>query len=370
MARQSGLILLIDDDEDLLNALTAIIKQAGYNVIAASDGTAGYFLAKDNQPDLVICDVMMPKPNGFEVFKKLKTNPQTTHIPVVFLTARVAKADKHAALQMGVVDYITKPFETKDLLYRIGSVIQSVRSKSGRQGSAPVKPKMEDLINSLTKELPSSYQKYREHFINMLEFIMKNRFKDPVEQEHYIRRALSTPNFINELINDMLLLINIEGGNLDDARPTLDLTADFQEIIYRHMEFYKEKNLKLNILYQSDVVLRAPRFEFTRSAIHLVDNAYKYSPDKGEVTVHLASAGNGGFILTVFDQGEGIPRINRDKVFERSAHFPVKDAIGVSLGVGLYIVRSVAHRMGGSAIVLDSIEHCGVQMSIPPLPTL
>lgn len=124
-------ILLIDDEPNLLVGLSAIMQRAGYLVYSAGNGLDGLRLAQEQLPDLIICDVMMPPPNGFELRKRLAQTPATSVIPFIFLTARMAQGDKLAGLEAGADDYITKPFNREELLARVLAVLR--RQEIGRQ---------------------------------------------------------------------------------------------------------------------------------------------------------------------------------------------------------------------------------------------
>jgi len=122
-------VLLIDDELSLLTVLSATLRRAGYDVSTAISGNKAIEHAKNNVPDLIICDVMMPAPNGFRVREILAENPHTASIPFIFLTARTAKGDAIYALKSGADDYITKPFDRGELLARIEAVLRRTNKK-------------------------------------------------------------------------------------------------------------------------------------------------------------------------------------------------------------------------------------------------
>lgn len=113
-------ILLIDDDETLLELVSDHIKTAGYVPITANNGTSGIETARQQTPDLIVLDVMMPKVDGWEVVKSIR---EFSKVPIIMLTAKGEEADKLRGFRLGVDDYVTKPFSFAELAARIGAVL-------------------------------------------------------------------------------------------------------------------------------------------------------------------------------------------------------------------------------------------------------
>jgi CheY-like chemotaxis protein/CRP-like cAMP-binding protein len=109
-------ILVIEDMPDVRENIQEILEISGYEVIAAADGAEGVDAALDEQPDLILCDVMMPRLDGFTVLNILSKRPETSDIPFVFLTAKTEKEDFRKGMDLGADDYLTKPFTVEELL--------------------------------------------------------------------------------------------------------------------------------------------------------------------------------------------------------------------------------------------------------------
>jgi two-component system alkaline phosphatase synthesis response regulator PhoP len=116
-------ILIVDDDKDILDLLKYNLRKEGFAVLTAGDGESALDQAA-RMPDLVILDVMMPGMNGWEVVKRLKGNPKTLSIPIVFLTAKGSETDEVLGLELGADDYIVKPISIPKLLARVRSVFR------------------------------------------------------------------------------------------------------------------------------------------------------------------------------------------------------------------------------------------------------
>jgi CheY-like chemotaxis protein len=112
-------ILLIEDNNFIRENTCELLELGGYNVIFAANGKTGLNMAREQKPDLILCDIMMPEANGYEVFTGLKNDPGTADIPFIFLTASVEKKEVEAGLGMGASGYVRKPFETEDLFEAI-----------------------------------------------------------------------------------------------------------------------------------------------------------------------------------------------------------------------------------------------------------
>ncbi len=117
-------ILLVDDEPDILQALTMRLEAAGYEIITANNGYDATNLASKESPDLIICDIGMPKMDGHEVAKKIKRSPATAHIPMIFLTARTELEEMKIAGEEKVDRYITKPVDPQLLLMSIMALLE------------------------------------------------------------------------------------------------------------------------------------------------------------------------------------------------------------------------------------------------------
>jgi len=112
-------ILIVDDERDIVETLVFMLKQKGYECIFANDGEEGLKLAKEEEPDLIILDVMMPKINGYKICRLLKYDARYKKIPIIMITARGQEQDKAIGEETGADEYITKPFEFSTVIEKI-----------------------------------------------------------------------------------------------------------------------------------------------------------------------------------------------------------------------------------------------------------
>lgn len=125
-------ILFIDDDLPTLQMVSMVLEEkANCQVVTASNGQEGLEKAFDDPPDLIVCDVMMPGLNGYEVCRQLRQDPRTAQLPILILTARAQAVDRQASFEAGANDYLAKPFRPQDLINRVENLLGSVADRPG-----------------------------------------------------------------------------------------------------------------------------------------------------------------------------------------------------------------------------------------------
>jgi signal transduction histidine kinase len=362
-------ILVIDDEPALRVGLAALIKRQGYEVITACDGYDGLKKAKDALPALILSDVMMPPPNGFEVRRLMSQDPQLASIPFIFLTARTDSVDRVNGIRGGADDYITKPYVPDELLARIEAVLRRVEMEQARgreQMEAIAQQNVERLKHEILQNFQHELRTPLTSIIMPLEFVMNNKFETPEEQIRFVRIALSSLDRLESLVNDFILLTNLDQGGLNSIRQAIDVENHILTPVRKRMERYKSKNLEFiqDITVQNAIT--APRFEFVRALVHLVDNAFKFSPQNGKVKLTVESGLDGGAVITVQNEGPGIPVELQEKVFERYYQISNGDTrTHEGLGVGLPIARGVFESLGGTVSILNGSDGCCVQAILP-----
>jgi len=127
MRHMPATVLVVDDDPVIQKLLQVNFEMEGYSVITAGDGEEGLAKAQAEHPDAVVLDVMMPKMDGLEVARRLKSDPDTQGIPIILLSAKAQQADIQAGTATGAEEYLTKPFDPLELLQRVGELIARKR---------------------------------------------------------------------------------------------------------------------------------------------------------------------------------------------------------------------------------------------------
>ncbi|MFT6867972.1 MAG: signal transduction histidine kinase/ligand-binding sensor domain-containing protein [Cyclobacteriaceae bacterium] len=154
-------VLVVDDNDEIRNYLSTLLREEEYDVITASNGVEGLQLANEAQPDLIISDIMMPEMDGITLCSTLKNDLNTSHIPVILLTARTSTVFEVSGLQTGADDYIKKPFHPAVVLTRVSGLLENRR-------------------------------KLRQYFVNKLRFEPSDQIEAPGTEEKFIQKAITT----------------------------------------------------------------------------------------------------------------------------------------------------------------------------------
>ena len=135
-----SLVLIVEDDPAILEGLYESLRLEHYDVLTASDGEAGYRLAREKKPDVVILDLMLPRMSGFEICRKLRAESFTA--PILMLTARADEGDRVLGLDLGADDYVTKPFSVRELLARVRAMLR----RGERTDKLPDELRFDDVV--------------------------------------------------------------------------------------------------------------------------------------------------------------------------------------------------------------------------------
>ena len=122
-------ILIVEDEQDILDLITLYLEKEGFRTVSAKTGTEGLRQVKQEKPDLVVLDLMLPEIDGLEICKRLRAAPDTALLPIIMLTAKAEESDTVIGLALGADDYVTKPFSPKALVARIKALLRRLERK-------------------------------------------------------------------------------------------------------------------------------------------------------------------------------------------------------------------------------------------------
>jgi two-component system sensor histidine kinase/response regulator len=350
-------ILVIEDSQNLRNDIINMLSSEGFQVIAAENGQKGVKLAKEELPDLIVCDIRMPILDGYDVLTAVRTHPTIMNTPFIFLTARAGREDVREGMKLGADDYLTKPFTADELLTAITSQLD--RQKRVRLDA---ERKLNELRRSIALALPHELRTplnavlgFSELLIMDVEVLEKDQVLEMAGHIHIAAQRLY------RLIENYVIYTNLEVIKSDENRlqrlrmgRTPDpgvLTAQTAERKARDYE--READLSLDIHPTTRTTAIDPD-NFARIILELIDNAFKFSKPGGRVHLSLRAVDHMLQII-ITDEGWGmtleqIRSIGGYMQFDRS--FFEQQGIGF----GLTIARSMTEVHGGT-FEIDSVPN-------------
>jgi two-component system sensor histidine kinase/response regulator len=370
-------ILVIEDSVLTRKEILTILRLRGYDAIGAKGGQDGIELAHRVTPDLILCDVKMPELDGYAALTSLRDDPITAGIPFIFLTGHSDPGAIRQAMNMGADDFLVKPFSEPELLAAINARLKKHEAIKQRyqaeldQAEAArhdAETQLEQLRRAISINVNHELRTSVAGIMQTLDLVLKARFGGNAQtRQEYIKAALNNTRRVHGLVEDLIALKDIDQGNINTFRQPIDLQFDFQRPVSECLERWEHRHLNVHIDVAPNVVIYAPKNWFRHAVSHLVDNACKFSPEGGLVAIELTAHGEGGCILTVTDQGIGIPPDQREHVFERYYQISQGDNRAFDgLGVGLTIVRAFARGLGGDVIFKETPSGCQVELTILP----
>ncbi len=233
-------ILLVDDNPTNLQLLFETLDDRGYKLLIAKDGRAALSIAGKANPNLILLDIMMPEIDGYEVCRQLKANPATAEIPVIFLSALTDTKDKVHGLDLGAVDYVTKPFQPDEVIARVNTHLTVYRLKKELDEKNKELKEANDLLEERVKkrtaqlvQLNKAYERFvPREFLRLLkkESILEVELGDQIAQQMTVMfsdirgwttiseemTAQESFNFINAFLNRASPVINAHRGFIDN----------------------------------------------------------------------------------------------------------------------------------------------------------
>ncbi|MCP2728286.1 response regulator [Limnofasciculus baicalensis] len=375
-----GNILIVDDTPENLQVLSATLSDRGYKVRGVIKGQMAIRAAKSAPPDLILLDIRMPEMDGYEVCERLKADPQTRDIPIIFISALDEVLDKVKAFKAGGVDYITKPFQVEEVLARVENQLMICRlSQKLQEQNQQLQQEIQERLKA-EKEAEAASHAKSEFLANMshelrtplnaiLGFtqVMSRDLQLNTEQREYLGIINRSGEHLLELINDVLDLSKIEAGLISLYESSFDLYRLLDNLEEMFQIKADQKNLQLIFSIPSNVpqYVKADAKKLRICLINLLGNAIKFT-DYGSVTLRVASSHSSVISdqsqritdtrqwtlnFEVEDTGYGIAPSEIPRLFDAFIQTETGKRSAEGTGLGLTITRKFTQLMGGDITV-------------------
>jgi two-component system sensor histidine kinase/response regulator len=368
-----ALLLVVDDDPVNAELLAELLAALDYRVVTAFSGAAALEVVRERRPDLVLLDIMMPGLNGYEVCRRLKEDPATAGIPVVFVTALSDTDDKVRAIEAGADEFLTKPFSRPVLVARVRSLLRLKRAGDELAESYRKLRELERLKDDLTRMVVHDLKSPLASILGTLELAVDGDLGPLTPDQHrLLGDAHRRGTDVLLMIDNLLDLTRLEESRVRLQLRDIDVARLLSEVAEDWSVRAEQQGARVQAQGPRQVRVRADEALLRRVLANLVGNALRHA-GKG-VRVNLSAvpdAGSGsGVQFTVADDGVGIPDALHEVIFRKHASARSVDGSETgSSGLGLTFCKLAVEAHGGS-IWVQSREGEGSRFHfvLPALP--
>ena len=356
LTQERASILVVDDVASNIDVISGILKR-NYQVKVATSGKKALKIAqRDPQPDLILLDVMMPEMDGMEVCRKLKEDPVTENIPIIFLTAKSEITDMTEGFNCGAVDYITKPANPAILNARVKTHIQLKKSHE------TLRNQLDTLIENV--QLRDDVERMTRHdiknplaaIINTSEVLLEDKQWAGTDKKNHLEGIKKSSYDMLDMINRSLDLYKMEVGTYVSKGGIFDLSLCVEKVVRDCRLNAKDSGIVVHFEAPESCMVKAEELLCFTLFGNLIKNAVEASPKKGIVKVSIGEGKN--VSVSVHNMG-AIPNDIRDKFFEK---YSTSGKEG-GTGLGTYSAKLMANVQGGD-INVESSEITGTLITV------
>lgn len=351
-------VLIIEDEKSIRTGIADILHFEGFDVYEAENGLAGIQLANEVLPDLILCDIMMPKMDGYEVLKQLQSGNNTKLFPFIFLTALADHTDIRSGMNLGADDYLTKPFLREELLNAINTRLQ--KSEAVHQ---QVETMVDDLRKRVIAHLPHELLTPLNGIMGFTDLILMGADTLPAHKLIEMAEIMKTSGErLHKLINRFILYIRLisenERQNMDEESTNITLTAS--SVSEKIANKYKRtQDLVLELKSEAHCLINEQDFSIVMYEI--IDNAFKFSGtgDKVIIRAFTQDLYQG---ISIHNRGRFFPE---DSINQLGAFIQFERNIYEQQGVGLgLIISKLILDKHKASLTIESSETDGTTVRI------
>lgn len=363
-------LLVVDDVQTNVLLLKALLGKEGYGILVANNGQEALEVIRNENPDLILLDVMMPGMDGFEVAERLKSEEFCCEIPIIFLTALDDTQSIVNGFKLGVGDFISKPFRKEELMVRIKHQLSLVAARriieEKNEGLRKTIAGRDKMYSVIAHDLRSPMASMK----MLLNTIMMSVEKDKIDPDIFDMLEMSnkTSEEVFSLLDNLLKWTKSQLGKLTVIPQKLDISGLADGVVEVMNSVAEVKHIKL-IRTDHESFFVYVDIEMIKSILrNLISNAVKFSNPDSEIKVGI-KAEDGKVIVSVTDSGKGIKKEDQHKLLKDSTHFTTYGTNSEEgSGLGLLLCRDFARKNGGE-LWFESEENLGsvFSFSLPQL---
>jgi signal transduction histidine kinase len=350
-AHQKASVLVVDDTPANLQLLVSMLKEHGIKARPVPSGELALRAVRANPPDLILLDITMPEMDGYEVLARLRQDPLSQDIPVLFISALSETTDKLKAFQAGGVDYVTKPFQFEEVMARVRTHLELRRQKLELRRSYDQLRELERLREDLTNMVVHDMRSPLLGLQLTLDLLAMSDEGTDAERTLMIDTAKLATAGLAEMVNQVLDMSRLESGRLDVKRSKCDVVELVRAAVTSARMLSGSRTVTVE--GAPSAVAEVDPDLVRRVVSNLLGNALKFTAEDGRVTLGV-HADPGTVRVEVSDNGLGIAPENQQRVFDKYVQVEGPNRRKGS-GLGLAFSKMAVEAHGGSIGVRSAL---------------
>jgi signal transduction histidine kinase len=328
-------ILNVDDNEIGRYARTRFLTGAGFSVLEAANGETALQIARENKPDLVLLDINLPDVNGLEVCRRLRMDPETGRVPVIFLTAsRLGDPDVVSGLEAGGDNYLREPVDPAVLVATVRALLRARAAEEELSRSNEQLRRFAFVVSHELQEPLRMVKSYTQ--------LLERRFSDRLEAgSEYLAYVVEGVERMERFIRDMLSYSQSVEGDLDIRETDLSTPVNMALMELEH----RIRETTAIVRCESLPVVPIDVLRMSQVFRNLIGNAIKYRSDAAPVITISSADASSDYVISVRDNGIGIDPRYADSIFVLFKRLHGPDKAGT--GVGLSVCKEIVEHHGG-----------------------
>ena len=334
---EKDLVLVVDDIPKNIQLLGKILSGEGYQVAAQKEPEKVIDSARKFNPDIILLDVMMPGMDGFEVCRQIKKDDDLKEIPVIFITGKVEKTDIIEGLKSGGSDYVTKPFNTEELLARIETHLELKKSKDYIKEQNLQLKSLNDTSNKILSVISHDIRSPVNAITGFSDMMLEDleEVSDMDRSKESLQFINSSARRISQLLENLVSWARLQSGHLEPNKEKFRIYDLVENEVMLLSAVAAAKNVEL-IYQDGDAMGYGDRRMIETVVRNLLSNAIKFCNENDTVEL-LFSEDENSWRLTVKDSGVGMPEEVKMHLFDKDNR-PTKSGTNNEKGTGLGLI--------------------------------
>lgn len=342
-------IVIVEDDKTIRENLHEILEAYDYEVVSYADGLEGLKGIKEKLPDLVVCDIMLPLMDGYQILENLKSTTETASIPFIFLTARADRSDQRKGMELGADDFIVKPFTKQELLNAI-----SARLRKEKHTERKIQSALYDKLHDFTKINSHEYNTPLNGIIGLTGTLIDTIDQLSKEEIVEIASAIRTSSKrLYRTFKNFLMYIQIQRGELKSHKIQIDtswiLELAQNLLSQKAMKFNRSEDAVFEEKLKGNFEMQLPSEDLFYVLEELIWNAFKFSKkgekvklvletDQKEFNIHISNTIQDSFL---FKEIEPFKQFDRAQQEQQGS------------GLGLYLCQKISEIQGWNLSIVQ-----------------